>query len=619
MWWWMLQTALVAGLLAGVAALVCRVLRPAPAICHALWLLVLVKLVTPSIPMWTLPWSPPLSRLESYVELLDGFNKGEERGEAQIAGNREVSRRATSERRGESAEGPQLDVQAIAPEQVVIVETASVPPGNREARSHDSVASNPPINAPQPVIDFVTLGTTLMGFWLAGAALFACFYAWGAFRLWRQLRRSRQASESLLDEVHAAARSLGVATPRVVVERATASPMVVGMGRAVLIWPAELSRRLDAAGCRAVLLHELAHLKRRDHSTAWLEIVATCVWWFNPLVWYVRHQLREQAELACDAWVVAQSPCARRAYATALIEVCELVSTSKPLAAPALGMARRDRQSFERRLAMILRSPVSSRVPAAALLAIGLLGLVLLPSFSTGQEPASVGAPQAENAAQAENVANPSVSNADPELKPTAPREPSSAGSAALSADPAPRIEARRSRAMISARAVRAGAAPATAARKNGSNVQTLLRVTYDLPSTQAEALATFLREHSKSEIDTKVKDNSLVVTADPTAQQTIGRLIALMTGEPVEEAQMYTPAIYAAPGSGVSFHAGPAVAPHAVVAPAPVPAAGAPAALPSARPVPPTPSLQPSAPVAPPTPAAPDTAPGPATTPTRP
>ena len=48
-----------------------------------------------------------------------------------------------------------------------------------------------------------------------------------------------------------------------------------------------------------------------------MELLAACVWWWNPLFWYVRQQVRENAELACDAWVVDAIPKGRRVYAEA--------------------------------------------------------------------------------------------------------------------------------------------------------------------------------------------------------------------------------------------------------------------------------------------------------------
>ena len=56
------------------------------------------------------------------------------------------------------------------------------------------------------------------------------------------------------------------------------------------------------------MVHELAHVKRLDHVVGWFELVAAIVWWWNPLFWYVRTQVRRNAELACDSWVEGR-PC----------------------------------------------------------------------------------------------------------------------------------------------------------------------------------------------------------------------------------------------------------------------------------------------------------------------
>jgi beta-lactamase regulating signal transducer with metallopeptidase domain len=151
--------------------------------------------------------------------------------------------------------------------------------------------------------------------------------------------------------------------------------MVLALPRATLLWPANLEDRLDAAARRTVLLHELAHLKRRDHLTAWLEVVVACLWWWHPVVWWARRELRAYAELACDARVVASLPDARSRYAKALVDVCEFISLAKPANAPAVGMARGHRRSFERRLHMILRQRIADRTPLIAWVAIPSLQL----------------------------------------------------------------------------------------------------------------------------------------------------------------------------------------------------------------------------------------------------
>jgi beta-lactamase regulating signal transducer with metallopeptidase domain len=56
----------------------------------------------------------------------------------------------------------------------------------------------------------------------------------------------------------------------------------------------------DQAKLRAVLTHEMMHIQRRDSRTLLLASLATCLFWFNPLAWFLRRQLAVLAEEACD-------------------------------------------------------------------------------------------------------------------------------------------------------------------------------------------------------------------------------------------------------------------------------------------------------------------------------
>src|SRR5439155_16958910 len=86
------------------------------------------------------------------------------------------------------------------------------------------------------------------------------------------------------------------------------------------------------------------------------------------------------------AWVLAVLPRARRAYAEALLQVCETV-TKPAEPAPALGVGG-DPRDFQRRLTMIMRETVSCRVPRRALVALGLLALLAIPGWSLADPPA---------------------------------------------------------------------------------------------------------------------------------------------------------------------------------------------------------------------------------------
>lgn len=208
----------------------------------------------------------------------------------------------------------------------------------------------------------VARATRLLGTnWSAWAsrgllALFLATLAWVVLRellrvraIERCVRRSGGRRGRLEAHVRAVAASLSVPAPRVRVLPEASGPFLWNLGRPVLVLPAA-----EPLPAPTVLAHELAHLRRRDHWTAWLELLVQALHFWNPLFWFARRQLHRAAELACDQWVVERFPAERRAFAAALIDTAERASRGGfvPRAAQAIGMDRRD---FEERLVRILR------------------------------------------------------------------------------------------------------------------------------------------------------------------------------------------------------------------------------------------------------------------------
>jgi hypothetical protein len=201
----------------------------------------------------------------------------------------------------------------------------------------------------------------------------------------RAVRRSRPASPRLEAQVAAIARQIRVAPVPVRVIAGIHAPFVWSLGRPRLLWPETLPDSLPAHAVGGLMAHELAHLKRRDHWIGWIELAAACAWWWNPLFWYIRAEMRANAELACDGWATHLSPTGRRAYAEALLTVCALPPSS-PAPLPVLGAGTIDRRFLERRLAMIMRSRVPVRLSRTTLCAVGLAAVVSLPAWA--QQPA---------------------------------------------------------------------------------------------------------------------------------------------------------------------------------------------------------------------------------------
>jgi uncharacterized protein (TIGR03435 family) len=99
-------------------------------------------------------------------------------------------------------------------------------------------------------------------------------------------------------------------------------PGIFGIVQPVLLWPEGISRRLDDAHLEAVLVHEIAHVQRRDNLTCALHMLVEALFWFHPVVWWLEKRLVDERERACDEEVVriGKQP---QVYAESILKVCE--------------------------------------------------------------------------------------------------------------------------------------------------------------------------------------------------------------------------------------------------------------------------------------------------------
>lgn len=114
-------------------------------------------------------------------------------------------------------------------------------------------------------------------------------------------------------------------------------PMTWGALRSVVMLPEEAESWSEECR-RIVLLHELAHIKRRDCLTQNLAQLACAIYWFNPLVWVAARQLRVERELACDDQVLEVGTKASD-YAGHLVEIARSYRMNRDLSAVTVGMA----------------------------------------------------------------------------------------------------------------------------------------------------------------------------------------------------------------------------------------------------------------------------------------
>jgi len=130
-----------------------------------------------------------------------------------------------------------------------------------------------------------------------------------------------------------------------------------GLRRPVLLLP-ESAQRWDAPRRRVVLLHELAHVARRDWPALLLAEVAVAVYWFHPLTWILARRLRREAERAADDRVLAAGT-KPSVYAGHLLGIFRSLVPSSGEPLPVMGMARPSH--FEERLRSILDPALGRR------------------------------------------------------------------------------------------------------------------------------------------------------------------------------------------------------------------------------------------------------------------
>lgn len=196
--------------------------------------------------------------------------------------------------------------------------------------------------------------------WLSVTALLLGWTLVRTLRFRRLLGRTSQSAPSALGhEVSRIGRGLGlVRGPEVHTTTARVSPMVCWTGgRVRLVIPSFLLAELGRGELRAVLAHELAHVRRRDHLVRWIEWLACSVFWWNPVAWWARRELRAAEEASCDALGVVATGSTPRAYAKSLLHVLEVMSEPPTPPTPTLasGVASgRGSRSLERRRRMLV-------------------------------------------------------------------------------------------------------------------------------------------------------------------------------------------------------------------------------------------------------------------------
>ncbi|WP_372369275.1 M56 family metallopeptidase [Candidatus Uabimicrobium sp. HlEnr_7] len=102
------------------------------------------------------------------------------------------------------------------------------------------------------------------------------------------------------------------------------SPCVVGILSPRIILPDYIIQEWSLSKLTPVVLHELAHIKRKDLLIVWLQSIAQLIYFFHPLVWYINQKISQEREFICDDLAIEYFDNRCKDYARILIEFTSL-------------------------------------------------------------------------------------------------------------------------------------------------------------------------------------------------------------------------------------------------------------------------------------------------------
>ncbi|MFO0812163.1 MAG: M56 family metallopeptidase [Gemmatales bacterium] len=349
---WLISNAVTASILALLALVVSYAWPRRPALAHACWLLVLLKLLTP--PLYVFSLAMPENQAN--------------------ASSSEVSPSPPPARAKQSPFIAPVDEQAL-----VEVAVAVPQPGWWERLVLDAAWSRLPESLPQPLIPepvktaepaIVTPWYQSVVTWWAtnqhtilistqwsmicGSAMLFLITLYRIIRFENMLHLASPAPEPLQTMQKQIGQVMNLRKlPRLVVVPGKVGPLLwQRWNDPIIVLPVGLLEAMHEDELRTVLAHELTHYRRGDPFWRYLELAAVTLYWWLPTSWWASRRLRQAEEECCDAGVVASLPDGAASYATALVRSLSFVTETRS-PCPALSSGLGPVTLLKRRLIML--------------------------------------------------------------------------------------------------------------------------------------------------------------------------------------------------------------------------------------------------------------------------
>ena len=194
-----------------------------------------------------------------------------------------------------------------------------------------------------------------------------------ARKLVREGKRAEGACWDGVQEELSAERPSGP-EPTVILSERLRVPLTCGVWRPSIVLPTA-AEAWEPSRKRAVLLHEIAHIRRRDVAVQLGTQLVAAMWWFQPLVWWLLRTVRRESELACDAEVLTRGVRPSE-YAAELLAIAQEAGGRRRFVQAGISMAQRG--DLEERVRSILAPRTMLLTNARGWTAAVLLGAVAI-------------------------------------------------------------------------------------------------------------------------------------------------------------------------------------------------------------------------------------------------
>lgn len=221
--------------------------------------------------------------------------------------------------------------------------------------------------------------------WACGVLLLSIRMLWGCARVSRLKREGEVADRAVAASLERLAQRLRVTKRvRMLISSLAEGPSVVGWMKPVVLLPAATVLGLSQEQLEAVLVHELAHIRRYDYLVNLIQMLIETLFFYHPAVWWISRRIREERELCCDD--IAVRTCGDAVcYARALTALEKMRTPDRSLALGAKDGPLRYR--IERLLGIARREPLPSRLPGMIAICLGLACLAPVPHAVRAQAP----------------------------------------------------------------------------------------------------------------------------------------------------------------------------------------------------------------------------------------